>query len=311
MNTQEALKLLELQENATKEEIQSAFRKMAKKHHPDLNKDDPEAEAKFKKINEAHQLLTNPKPQNNRGNQENPGWQDIFNQHFGGMPFGGRNQHLHQVQVPTTVISVNLTFAESVLGCTKDIITDQYIHCADCNGTGGFKLADDCKYCNGQGNRQANFSRGNIVFMQPCDKCNGTGKQLKQCNPCSGKGYVTKNGPVNLTIPGGLVNGNVLRTHGTILQVSVESDPDMILREGDVVSTIELSLLEALEGTKRTVRTIKGEMSLKIPAKVKNKDNIVVHGYGVPSVNGSHIFDVRINYPENVDSLIELLENNQ
>ncbi len=311
MNSQEALDLLELQEGATKEQISSAFRKMAKKYHPDLNKDDPEAEAKFKKINEAQELLTNPKPQNNRNNQQNVNFQDIFATHFGGMPFGGRNQELHPVQIPTTVISVNLTFAESVLGCTKDITTDQFIHCSDCNGSGGHKLTDDCKYCSGQGNRQASFSRGNVVFMQPCDRCNGTGKQLKKCDACTGKGYIKKSGPVNLTIPGGLVNGCVLRTHGTMLQVSVESDPDMTLREADVVSTIELSLLEALKGVKRTVRTIKGEMNLKVPAKVKNKDSIVVHGYGVPSVNGSHIFDVRINYPENVDNIIELLENNK
>jgi DnaJ-class molecular chaperone len=310
MNIQEALNLLNLQEGATKEEIQASFRKLAKKHHPDLNKDDPEAEAKFKKINEAKEFLINPKPQNNRNAQQNTGWQDIFYQHFGGMPFGGRNQELHPVQIPTTVISVNLTFAESVLGCEKNITTDQFIHCSDCNGTGGHKLTDDCKYCNGQGNRQANFSRGNVVFMQPCDKCNGTGKQLKKCDTCVGKGYSTKSGPVNLTIPGGVINGNVLRTHGTILQVSVELDSDMILKDGDVVSTLELSLLEALKGTKRTVRTIKGEMSLKIPAKVKNKDNIVVQGYGVPEAGGSHVFNIKVNYPESIENVIQFLENN-
>lgn len=306
MNSNDAYKLLELSPGASADEIQAAFRKMAKKYHPDRNKDDPNAENKFKEINSAYQLLTNPRPQHNN-HQENNNWQDIFQQHFGGMPFGKNNQ-LRPVQIPVILVSVTLNFAESVIGCDKEVTIDRHIHCQDCKGSGQFILTDNCKYCNGQGHRQAGFSRGNVTFMQSCEHCMGAGKDLKKCDTCLGKGYSTSNGSVNLNIPGGLVNGNVLRTHGMILQVEVTPDPDMILREGDVVTTLELSLLEALKGTKKTVRTIKGEMNLKIPAKVKNKDNIVVQGYGVPSVNGSHIFDVKINYPENIDKLIEFLE---
>lgn len=308
MNSQEALKLLELDQNSnpSKEDINNAFRKMAKKYHPDKNKDDPAAEAKFKEINSAYQLLTNPRPQHNQ--QESRNWEDVFAQHFGGMPFNVGRSQLHTVQLPVVIVSVTLNFAESVLGCDKEVTIDRHFHCSDCKGAGQSILADDCKHCNGKGHKQANFTRGNVTIMQSCEHCSGIGKNLKKCDICSSKGYSTSNGSVTLNIPGGLVNGNVLRTHGMILQVEVISDPDMILKEGNVVTTLELSLLEALKGTKKTVRTIKGEMNLKIPPKVKNKDNIMVQGYGVPSVNGSHIFDIKVNYPENIDGLIQFLE---
>lgn len=307
MNSQEAYKLLELDQssNPTKDDVQAAFRKMAKKYHPDKNKDDPTAEAKFKEINSAYQLLTNPRPQQN--NQESHNWQDIFAQHFGGRP---NISNYHPVNIPVTVTSVTIDFAESVLGCTKEVIIDKHAHCSDCQGTGSFVLTDNCKHCKGAGSKQSNFTRGNVFFLQPCEHCKGTGKDLKKCDTCSGKGFFTKNGPVSLNLPGGLQNGMVLRTHEMMLQVTVLSDPDMVLREGDVVTTLELSLLDALKGTKKTVRTIKGEMNLKIPPKVKNKDNIVVQGYGVPNANGSHIFDIKVNYPENVDKIIEMLEVN-
>jgi molecular chaperone DnaJ len=314
MNKIEALNLLELEQNSNPSEsdIQTAFRKLAKKYHPDINKNDPEAESKFKKINEAKDYLLNPQPERNQmpgagGYGFDINFQDIFAQNFGGMPFG-QNQQLRPVQLPTIVIPVTIDFSESVLGCDKNIVTDQHFHCQNCRGAGQIKQADNCKHCNGKGMKQAAFTRGNMTFMSACDVCNGVGKQLNKCDSCSGKGFTTQNGSVTLSIPGGVVNGAILRNHQMILQITVNSDPDMRLERENVITTLELSLLEALKGTKKTVRTVKGEMNLKIPPKVKNKDNIMVHGYGVPSAGGSHIFDVRINYPENVDNLIEFLE---
>lgn len=312
MNTQEAFKLLELNNSASKEEINTAFRKMAKKYHPDINKDNPDAEVKFKEINSAYQLLTNPKA--NSGHHHSPNdnadWQninDIFNQHFGG--FKKNNSNIHVVNLPPTSVAVNLTFVESVLGCDKVLNIDRNYHCADCSGSGAFKQADDCKLCKGSGHKQAGFSRGNVVFMTNCDVCKGTGKLLEICKPCSGKGYITKNEQTTLNIPGGVLDNVMLRTREIILHIRVAADPDMKLEEADVVSNIELSLLDAIKGIKLNVRTIKGDMKLKIPAGVKNKDVVVVQGYGVPSANGSHIFNVSVNYPENNAKLIEALED--
>ena len=306
MNSQEAYKILELSPGASAEEIKRSFKRLALKYHPDKNKDNQDAEDKFKKINSAYQLLTNPKAEAS----EDPGnWQDIFKQHFGGMPFNMRNHALHPVRLPNVIIPITLSFVESVVGCTKDVVADQYVHCSDCNGTGCFLLADTCKHCNGNGSVQANFTRGNVIFMQPCGHCTGTGKNLQKCETCTGKGYLSKNGPLNLTIPGGLVDGCILQGPGAMLNITVVPDDNMTLEEGNVVSNLNLSLLEAIKGTKRKVPTIKGEMNLKVPANIKNKDQITVHGYGVPRVNGSHIFNVKVHYPENTDKLIEFLEN--
>jgi DnaJ-class molecular chaperone len=89
----------------------------------------------------------------------------------------------------------------------------------------------------------------------------------------------------------------------------VLKDPDMNLSGADVISKIEISLLESLKGTKRTIRTIKGERTLIIPPKIKNGDNIKVNGFGIPD-RGSHVFLINVSYPEDVSRLIEVLENN-
>lgn len=309
MNHSEALKLLELNNGATSEEINNAFRKMAKKYHPDRNKDNPDAELKFKEINTAYQFLNNPQSQQSHFSGHSGGFdvnlQDIFNQTFG----FGRNpfQQVHNA-APQSVSNITISFAESVLGVEKELEIDQNTACKNCNGNGAIKGNTDCGNCQGKGHKQANFSRGNVQFVESCQQCMGTGKNHTPCNACNQKGFSTSRGNIKIGIPGGVMDGNVLRIPGSLIRIHVESDPDMSVDgEGNVVSDVEISLLNALKGISKPVRTVKGEMNLKIPPKIKNGNSVQVHGYGVQG-KGSHIFNISVNYPENVEKLIMVLE---
>src|ERR1700748_1077412 len=211
MNRQEALRLLELNNDADENAINNAFRKLAKKYHPDRNKNDPNAETKFKEINSAYQYLNNPQPEHNPFSGHSGGFdvnlQDIFNQTFGGF---GRNpfQNVHN-SPPQSVSDTTISFAESVLGVEKELEIDQNNACKNCNGNGAIKGNTDCANCGGKGQKQANFQRGNMVFVQSCEKCMGTGKNHTPCNVCNQKGFSTNRGNVKVRIPGGVQNGNV------------------------------------------------------------------------------------------------------
>ena len=307
MNTQEALKILELSPGASKEDIQAAFRKAAKTHHPDRNKDDPNAETKFKEINSAYQYLNNPQPERQSFNQ-NP-----FNQSHGPVNisdffpgFGGGNPF--QNQIPASISTVSISFFDSVLGVEKDVEIIQNYPCNNCKGMGSIATVDICKRCNGAGQKQAGFSRGNMVFIEPCENCRGTGKNQNPCSTCNQQGFQSRNVTARVRIPGGVVNDNMLRIPGGALRILVASDPDMVLEGADVVSNINISLLDALKGTLKTVRTVKGDMNLKIPPLIKNSDSVKVSNYGVPEHNGSHIFNITVGYPDDTSKLIEFLE---
>jgi len=309
MKTSEAYKKLELSDNATPEEIQAAFRKQAKKYHPDKKDGD---EVKFKEINEAYQTLTNPKQSpgdfDNDGDPFGPGGFGInFN------PFGSGRQIK---QIPNIIVNVDLTFNESVLGCEKEIKCHRHIMCNDCSGNGFETLADNCSDCGGKGNKV--IKQMNMVFMMTCDKCNGVGKKTQDCKKCKGDGATETDMTINVKLPQGVPNNQKIRLQGAgnyvapgfntdvILNPNVESDADMSLDGNDVVSTLEVSLLEALEGTSKKVRTVKGEHTLKIPAKIRNKEKLSVSGYGANG--GNHVFNLDVKYPNDVSEIINLLK---
>jgi DnaJ-class molecular chaperone len=289
MNVQEACNLLGIPVGASEEDVKKAFKKKAIEFHPDKNKD-PGAEATFKRINEASQYLekngTTERVNNFSGNftideilRQQMG--SVFNMHV------NRGQRRQQNNI---FVTVEVPFATSVLGGNQNISYERTIRCNSCKGTG----------------KVPNTS----VDAKDPDTL---------CASCKGSGTTKQREHYAIVISPGFVNGTqmVIRGKGhwfkdaayddVVVQVRVVQDSEMRLEGVNVISNIELTLLEALSGCKKEVRTIKGNKTLTLKPKTRNGDEIKVKGFGVPN-NGSHIINVVVNYPEDVTKLIECLE---
>ena len=311
MNLEEAYRILGLSLNSSKEEAKKKYHILAKELHPDINKD-AGAEDKFKKINEAYSCV-----QSGKGT-------DREEQTFTRNPFSGfgfhpfrqrqRNYQPRNVQVDTTI-----SFKESVFGCKKDISFNHKIKCSECNGEGEQQINNGCSKCHGMGT--VTQQRGNMIFTQTCDKCGGV-IQTKPCDKCKSSGAKDAQASVQVNIPGGIRDGNILRLSNmgdfvgnfmnteqrtdVHLTVTVIPHPKLKLIENDVVLLLPISLLEALSGCTKTVETINGFTDVEIKPKSRNNEQIIIPNLGV-NKQGSQRVILDVKYPDNIDGLIEHL----
>ena len=236
--------VLGVDKNASQAEIKSAFRKMAKKYHPDINKEEG-AEAKFKEVGEAYSVLGDEQKRKQydqfghaafeNGAGGNPygnyggfsGFQgfedidlgDIFEDMFGGgFGFSSRRgaKKNRARKGDDTLVRVNLTFEEAIFGCKKELKLDLDEDCDNCNGKGGFD-EKTCSTCGGTGRvvSQTQSIFGVIQQQTTCPDCGGSGKTFgRVCSDCNGHGHVTKNKTIEVDIPAGVDNGSELRITG-------------------------------------------------------------------------------------------------
>jgi len=337
MHLNEAYQALDLQPGASDEDIKKSFRKMASKYHPDKNKD-PDSEEKFKKINQAYQILTN-KSTPEQSNDQGGFWPGGFGFGGVGINFGDLNEIFSGINInfgngfnfneinferPNISNEITISFSESLLGCERTIKLNRKIRCeGPCNGTGqtaNYSLK--CQVCSGIG-RTADVGGQ----ARRCNSCAGRGHSQSTCNQCGGTGSVEKEAEIKIQIPPGIEGGQILKINGAsdyffenrinrglytdkFIKINVIPEPNMHTSGSDVVSTIELTLLEALKGTVKKVKTIRGDLSLKINKNIKNGDRIHAKGYGIAGV-GSHVFLIQVNYPENCEKIISLLEEEE
>ncbi len=237
--------VLGVNKNATEDELKKAFRQQAKKYHPDMNPGDKEAEAKFKEVNEAYEVLSNSEkrarydqfghagvdPSYGAG-QSGQGFGggfsggftgdfgDIFDTFFGGGFSGGQSARRNAPRQGSDIeIFANLTFEEAAFGCKKELSFKRIETCPDCGGTGARKgtQPETCPDCKGTGQikRYKQTILGNMMTTETCPKCSGKGKIVKEpCAKCNGKGRVQKNKKINLDIPEGIDNNQYLQKHG-------------------------------------------------------------------------------------------------
>ncbi len=242
MPTKDYYKILGVEKTASQDDIKSAYRRLAKQYHPDLHPGDNAAAEKFKEINEAYSVVGDPDKRGkyDRGEMDmganggfNPfgggnggftatGFDDIFDLFSDAFGFGGSGSRRRGAQTSAgsdITYQVELTFMESVLGCSKPITFSRLEKCPSCNGTGAKDSAHlkTCDKCGGSGQvrRVQNTIFGQQITVGACDKCGGTGRIVTEsCKSCGGKGVITKNKVINVTIPAGVENGSVLQLTG-------------------------------------------------------------------------------------------------
>lgn len=234
--------VLGLTKSASEDDIKKAYRKLAKKYHPDLNPGDKEAEARFKEVGEAYEVLSD---NDKRARYDQFGFAGVdpnygagdggfgFGGGFGGFDvdlgsifsdfFGGGGSSSARRNGPrkgeNVRAGVTLTFEEAAFGCEKEVTAARVEHCAKCNGTGSADGSEPitCTNCGGSGVvrtvRQTAF--GAMQQQTTCPKCGGTGKTVKDpCTTCRGKGKVRKNKKITVKIPAGVDNGQAVRVAG-------------------------------------------------------------------------------------------------
>lgn len=238
--------LLGVDKSADADSIKQAYRKLAKKYHPDLHPGDAEAEKMFKEVNEAYSVLSDPQKKSNYdqfGNPDGPmgggfggggygGYEggfsdfgdlgDIFGSIFGGAFGGGGSARRAGPQRGDDVQArVTLTFEEAVFGCKKEVSYTRMRKCPGCNGSGAEKgtTAETCPDCKGSGQRVVVQRMGGMAFQSKttCEKCRGTGKFIKNpCQKCRGTTLERENRSLTVNIPAGINNGEriALRSQG-------------------------------------------------------------------------------------------------
>ena len=333
--------VLGVSKSASEADIKKAFRTQAKKYHPDMNPGDKEAEAKFKEVNEAYEVLSNPEKKSRYdqfghagvdpsygagqggtgfGGFSAEGFGDIFDSFFGGFSSSASSNAPRQGS--DIEIAANLTFEEAAFGTTKEISFKRVEACPDCGGSGSKKgtQPEVCQECRGTGQikRMQRTILGNMMTSSPCPHCGGKGKVIKTpCPTCSGKGMVQKNKKIKLDIPEGIDNGQYLQKRGfgniganggpygdLIIGIRIAPHPIFKRRDANVYCDVPITFVEAALGAEIDVPTIHGNVKYKIPDGTQTGTTFSLKGKGIKKIfgKGDHLFTVVIDVPKNLSS---------
>ena len=320
--------VLGVDRNADEAAIKSAYRKLAKKYHPDVNPGDKDAEQKFKEASEAYAVLSDPEKRRkydqfghaafDQGaggggfggfdfNSADMG--DIFVDIFGDIFGGGRSRRSSNgpMQGANLRASVRITFEEAVTGCDKELELVLKDECSTCHGTGAKPgtSPQTCPKCGGKGQvvytQQSLF--GMVQNVRTCPDCNGTGKIIKEkCPDCYGTGYVSSKKKIAVTIPAGIDNGQSIRIRGKgepgvnggprgdlLVEVLVSRHPIFQRQDMDIYSTVPISFpVAALGGTIR-IKTVDGEVEYDVKAGTQTDTRVRLRGKGMPSLRNKSV----------------------
>ncbi len=333
MSNRDYYDVLGVGRNAGDDEIKGAFRKLARQYHPDVNKE-PDAEEKFKEINEAYGVLSDAdkRARYDRFGKEGLGsmnggfhdytvdFADIFDELFGGFGFStGRRSRRTPRRGRDLQMQVTLTFEEAVFGVEKEIEFEREETCSRCNGSGAEPgtTPTRCSTCGGQGEvRQVrNTILGQMVQTATCPTCNGRGEVISSpCKTCRGGGLERKRVTKKVQIPAGVDGGTQIRLAGEggpgvyggpngslFLVLDVRPHKFFKRRENDILLNLDINIAQATLGAEVQVPTLDGEDKLKIPAGTQPGKIFHIKNKGVPYLRrngrGDQLVIVNIEVP--------------
>jgi len=320
---------LGVKKGASADEIKKAYRKLARKYHPDTNQGDKSAEERFKQVQTAYDVLSDPEKRkaydrfgstNGRGAPGPDGvnvdfgdfdWSgdlgDILGGIFGNVRGGGgRRARPQAVRGADVETEVRLSFEDSLRGAEAKVPVDLTAACSQCGGTGAEPGTAPviCPECNGRG--VVSESQGLFALSQPCPRCRGNGTVIeKPCSKCHGSGRERRRRTFSVKIKPGVKDGTKIRLKGKgepgqhggpngdlIVVTRVESSPIYERRGDDLIVQVPVSFPTAALGGKVEVATPEGAVSLKIPAGSEDGKLLRIKGRGAPKLSGSGKGDV-------------------
>ena len=321
--------VLGVERSAGEAELKKAYRKLAKKYHPDVNPGDADAEAKFKEATEAYTVLSDADKrrkydQFGHAAFENSGvggaggfggfdfggdmgdiFGDIFGDLFGGPP--SRRSNNGPMKGANLRARINITFEEAVFGCEKELDIVLKDSCTTCGGTGAKPGTQPvtCPKCNGSGQvvyvQQSLF--GMMQNTQVCPECNGSGKMIKdKCNSCRGTGYTSSRKKIQVSVPAGIDNGQSIRIRekgepgknggprgDLLVEVSVARHPIFQRQDMNIFSTAPLTYAQAALGGEVRISTVDGDVLYEVKPGTQTDTRIRLRGKGVPSLRNKNL----------------------
>jgi len=337
--TKDYYRTLGVSEQATVDEIKKAFRRLAKQYHPDRNPNNAQEADRFKEINEAHDVLSDPEKRKKydtlrrygafagaeRGSRGGGPFQgsnaefdlsdlgsfgglgDLFSSIFGRRGAPGRPEEEEEVEA-----TVSIPFRVAALGGKVPVTLPMTEVCPTCGGSGaapGAKIST-CTECRGTGT--ISFGQGGFAVNRPCPVCRGRGKvPSERCRSCGGSGEVRVEKRLVITVPAGTEDGTRLRLKGqgtkgkgdVVVVLQVEADR-FFRRDGlDVIATVPINVAQAMLGTRIKVKTLDGRrVVLRIPAGTQHGQKFRIAGQGIEKNGrrGDQYVEVQVTMPEHL-----------
>ncbi len=319
--------VLGVTKGASESEIKSAYRKVAKKYHPDANPGDKEAEAKFKEAAEAYAVLSDADKRRQydqfghaafeQGGMGGGGFDftgdmsdlfggfgDIFGDLFGG---GRRRSNNGPMKGANVRAGIRITFDEAVFGTEKELDLNLKEECNTCHGSGAKPGTnpETCQKCGGRG--QVVYTQQTLFGMsqsvQACPDCRGTGKIVKEkCSDCRGAGYQTVRKKIQVSVPAGIDHGQSIRIRGKgepgerggergdlLVEVAVSQHPNFQRQDMDIFSNAPLSFATAALGGELRISTVDGDVMYTVAPGTQTGTRVRLRGKGVPSLRDKNV----------------------
>jgi molecular chaperone DnaJ len=311
--------VLGVSRSAGADEIKSAYRRLARRYHPDVNQGDPTAEDKFKEVSAAYEVLSDPQKRqrfDQYGTTEDMpqdpffagggagGIGDLFEMFFGASGGGGGRRRSAAQDGDDLRLDIAVSLQDVLNGSTQEVEVSRASECGSCNGSGveGGGAPTQCTGCQGQGVVMAikNTFLGQVRTQSPCPKCSGSGFMITNpCRNCNGRGVRQAKDKISLNIPPGVETGSTIQMSGQgndgarggrpgdlYVVLHVSEDGPFVRRGQHLLTGFDISVAQAILGDEVLLDGLEGEINLDVPAGAQPGQQVILKGHGLPPLHG-------------------------